>query len=162
VKTLQSPFVRSILSIVLVFAVLAGSFRAAYAADSVDTWKNMTDSFEVYASCSDPDGLYQITLVSSGTVRHYDEENGLKFLWSENGTYTIVPIDADSPVTYSGTYNIQTQNHLSDNNFLYKFIFTDTALGSDGTREVFQIRTHIVITATGVEHDVDNVRWICH
>jgi hypothetical protein len=117
---------------------------------------------EVYGSCSDPDGLYQITLVSSGTVRHYDEENGLKFLWSENGTYTIVPIDADSPVTYSGIYNIQVQNHLSNNNFLYKFIFTDTALGSDGTREVFQVRTHILINANGVERDIDNVRWICN
>ena len=161
-KKLQFSFVRSVLGIVLVFAVLAGSVRAAYASNGAETWKNVTDSFEVYGSCSDQDGLYQITLVSSGTVRYYDEKNGLKLLWSENGTYTVVPIDADSPVSYSGTYNIQVQNHLSDNNFLYKFIFTDTALGSDGTREVFQVRTHVTINANGVERNIDEVRWICN
>jgi hypothetical protein len=161
-KTLPSSLVRIILAMALVFAVLSGSVHAAHASNGAETWKNVTDSFEVYGSCSDQDGIYQITLVSSGTVRHYDEENGLKFLWSENGTYTIVPIDADSPVTYSGNYNIQVQNHLSDNHFLYKFIFTDTALGSDGTREVMHIISHIVINANGVERGFDDVHWICN
>lgn len=160
-KKLQSPFVRSLLASVLTFAMWAGSARAVYAGNGAETWKDVTDSFEVYGSCSDPDGLYQITVVSSGVVRHSDEEGGLKFLWSENGTYMIEPIDADSPVTYSGRYNIEVQNHLSENNFLYKFVFTDTALGSDDTREVFHITTHIVITANGIERDVDNFQWIC-
>ena len=161
-KKLQSSFVRIALALMLAFTVLAGFVHAAYAESGASTWKNEIYSMEVYGSCSDPDGVYQITLVSSGTVRHYDEENGLKFLWSEHGTYKIVPIDADSPVTYSGTYNIQVQNHLSDNNFLYKFVFTDSALGSDGTREVFHIVTHIVITANGMERDVDQFQWICN
>lgn len=161
-KKLQPLFVRGLLAIALTFAFLVSSARAASASNGAVTWKNVTDSFEVYGSCSDQDGLYQITLVSSGAVRYYDEENGLKFLWEENGTYTIVPLDADSPVTYSGRYNIQVQNHLSDNNFLYKFGFTDTAFGSDGTHEVFHVLTQILINANGVERDVDQFQWICN
>ena len=75
---------------------------------------------------------------------------------------SVVPVDADSSVSYSGSYHIEVQNHLSENNFLYKFNFTDTALGSDGTREVFRVRNHILINANGVERDIDDVRWICN
>jgi hypothetical protein len=65
-------------------------------------------------------------------------------------------------VTYSGRYGIQVQNHLSKGNFLYKYVFTDTALGSDGTREVFHVTYHLTITPTGLEREVDNFQWICN
>lgn len=158
---LQSSFVRSALAIVLVFTVLAGSVHAAYADGGVKHWNNVVGSMEVYGSCSDPDGVYQITLVSSGTVRHYDEENGLKFLWEETATYTIVPIDAVSPVTYSGHYSIAVQDHLSDNQFLYQFVMTDNAFGSDGTHSLLHVTMHINITPNGIERDVDGFQWIC-
>ena len=161
-KKLQSLYIRSILAITLVFAVLAGSVRAAYAESGVRTWKNETYSMEIYGSCSDPDGIYQMTLLSSGVVRHYDDENGLKFLWSETATYTVVPIDSDSPVTYSGRYSIEVQNHLSDKNFLYQFVMTDRAFGSDGTRSLFHVTSHFVINANGVERVIDSFKMICN
>jgi hypothetical protein len=161
-KTLQSPFLRSILAFALTFVILAGSVRAAYAGNGAFTWKKTTDTFEVIGSCSDPDGLYQITVVSSGVVHYVENENGYKFSWAENGTYYIEPIDADSPVTYSGRYNISLQDHLSKGNSMFKHTHTNIGLGSDGTREIFHITEHLVVTPTGLVHEAENFQWICH
>lgn len=161
-KKLQSPFVRGILVIVLAFAVLAGSVRAAYADNGAYTWHNTTDTFTVEGTCSDPDGVYQITTVSSGAIHFVENENGFKFNWVESGTYYVEPISADSPVTYSGHYTSQLQDHLSKDNFMFRNIFTNTGLGADGTREVFHITLNVVFTPNGAVREVEKFQWICN
>src|ERR1044071_6204149 len=49
-KKLQSLFVRSALAIVMVFTILAGSVRAAYASSDVRTWKNEVYLMEINGS----------------------------------------------------------------------------------------------------------------
>jgi hypothetical protein len=166
-KKLQSPLFRITLVLALALAVLAGSVRAASAGNGAFTdtitWQNLTDTFVVSGSCSDPDGVYQITLVSNGAIHFVENANGYKFSWAEAGTYSIEPIAADSPVTYSGRYS----THLIDTGlftggkFVFKNTFTNVGLGSDGTRETFHITTHAVLTATGVLYEIENVQWIC-
>jgi hypothetical protein len=166
-KKLQSSLLRIALVFTLALAVLAGSVRAAYAGNGAFTdtvtWKNATDSFVVFGSCSDPDGVYQVTIVSSGAIHFVENVNGYKFSWAENGTYYLEPIDADSPVTYSGRYS----THLVDTGFftggkfVFKNTFTNVGRGSDGTRETFHVTTHAVLTATGVLYEIENVQWIC-
>jgi hypothetical protein len=158
----HSPLFRGLLVIALAFAVLAGSVRAAYAANGAFTWQNVTDTFVVIGSCSDLDGVYQITIVSSGAIHYVENEDGYKFSWAENGTYYIEPIDADSPVTYSGRYATQLQDNLSKGNFVFKNTFTNVGLGSDGTRETFHITTHVVVTPTGLVREAENFKWICN
>ena len=167
-KKLHFPLFRVILVLALTTAVLAGSVRAAYAGDGAFTdtvtWQNATDTFIVFGSCSDPDGVYEITILSSGAIHFVENGNGYKFSWAEHGTYSIVPIAADSPVTYSGRY----ATHLIDTgiftggNFVFKDTFTNIGLGSDGTRETFHITTHAVLTATGVLYEIENFKWICN
>jgi hypothetical protein len=167
-KSKQPPTLRGILILTLMFAVLASSVRAVSAAggtftDTI-TWQNATDTFVVFGSCSDPDGVYQITIVSNGAIHFVENANGYKFSWAENGTYYIEPIDADSPVTYSGRYS----THLVDTgfftggDFVFKNTFTNVGLGSDGTREAFHITTHAVLTPTGVLYEIENVQLICN
>jgi len=98
-KKLQSLFVRGPLSMLILLALLAGSFSSVQAGNNALTWKNVTDTFEVTGTCSDPDGVYQITTVSSGAIHYVENENGFKFSWVESGTYYVEPISADSPVT---------------------------------------------------------------
>ena len=164
-KSLHSPLIRGILIIAQMLAVLAGSVRAAYASDGAFTdtftWQNFTDTFVVFGSCSDPDGVYQITIVSNGVIHYVENDSGYKFSWAEKGVYYIEPIDADSPVTYSGHYATHLEENLNKRNFMFKNIFTNTGLGSDGTRETFHITYHVVITPDGIERDLENVQWIC-
>ena len=161
-KRLQSSLVRTIFALVLAFAVLRGSAHAVYAGNGAETWKDRVETFESYGSCADPNGLYQITTVSSGVVHRLETEDGFKFSWSEHGTFTIEPIDADSPVTYSGRFDVHVQNHLGAGNFLYKYVSSSKAFGSDGTEEVMHITYHIVTTPNGVDHVVDHFRWDCN
>ena len=160
-KRLQSPLFRGILVIALTLAVLAGSVRAARADNGAFTWQNATNTFVVFGTCSDQDGMYQITIVSNGAVHFVENKNGSKFSWAEEGTYFVEPIVADSPVTYSGHFVTSLQENLSSRNFMFKNIFTNTGLGSDGTRETFHITYHVVITPNGVERVLENVQWIC-
>jgi hypothetical protein len=157
-----SPLFRSLLLIVLTFALLAGSVRAAYAGNGALTWKNLAETYEVYGTCSDPDGLYQITVVSSGAIHYVENRNGFKFSWAENGTYYLEPLDAGSSVTYSGRYTITLQDHLNKNTSVFKHTHTNVGLGSDGTREVFHLTTHLVMTPDGLVREVENVQWICN
>lgn len=163
-KKLQSPLFRGMLVVVLALAVLAGSIRAVYADSGAFTWKNVTDTFVAFGSCSDPDGVYQITIVSSGAIHIVENANGYKFSLAENGTYFIEPIDAASSVTYSGRYS----THLVDTGiftggkFVFKDTFTNVGLGSDGTRETFHITTHATLTPGGVLYEIDNVKFICN
>jgi len=161
-KKLQSPWFRSILVLVLTLAVLAGSVRAVYASNGAFTWKNAVNTFEVFGTCSDPDGLYQITVVSSGTVHYVENENGYKFSSSESGTYYIEPIDADSSVTYSGRYSDHFQDRLNKGNSMFKHTFTNVGIGSDGTHEVFHLTFRLVVTPSGLVREVDNVQSICN
>lgn len=161
-KRLQSPLFRSTLVIALTFAILAGSVRAAYAGNGAFTWQNVTDTFVVEGTCSDPDGVYQITVVSSGAIHYVENENGFKFNWVENGTYYVEPISADSSVTYSGRYVTQLQDNLSRDNSIFRNIFTNTGLGSDGTREVFHVVLNVVFTPNGLVREAENFRWLCN
>ena len=161
-RTLQSRFFRIVFAIMLVFAVLAGSARLAAAGNGAETWRDRVESWESEGSCADPDGIYQLTVVSSGAVHRLETEDGFKFSWAEHGTYVLEPVDADSPVTYSGRYNVQAQNQSGDKNFILHFTSTSTALGADGTRGVMHWTFHLIITPTGQERLVDNIKWICH
>jgi hypothetical protein len=161
-KKLQSLSFRSILAVALAFGILAQSFHAAYASNGAFTWRNVTDTFEGVGTCSDPDGIYLISVLSTGTVQYVETENGYKFSLAENGTAYLEPIQADSSVTYSSHYNFQIQDRLSNGNSMYTYNFVDTALGSDGTREVFKITYHLVVTSNGLEREVDNFQWICN
>lgn len=161
-KTLQSRFLRIIFAIILAFAVLAGSTRLAAAGNGAETWKDRVESWESEGSCADPDGIYQLTVVSSGAVHRLETEDGFKFSWAEHGTYVLEPVDADSPVTYTGRYTAQAKNHFGGKNFILHFTQTSTALGSDGSRGVMHWTFHLTITPNGLERDVDNVKWICH
>jgi hypothetical protein len=58
---------------------LDSSVQAAYASNGAFTWQKVTDRYEVIGSCSDPDGIYQITVVSSGAFHYFGNENGFKF-----------------------------------------------------------------------------------
>lgn len=161
-KKLQSPWFRGLLVIVLTLAILAGSVRAVYADDGAVTWKNVVNTFEVFGTCSDPDGLYRITVVSSGTIHYVENENGYKFSLSESGTYYLEPIEADSSVTYSGRYNDHFQDLLSKDVSMIKQTFTNVGTGSDGTHEVFHLTFRLVVTPSGLVRQVDNVQWICN
>jgi hypothetical protein len=165
-KKSRSSLFRGALILALTLVVLAGSARAAQAGGAFTdtfTWQNATDTFVVFGSCSDPDGMYQITIVSNGAIHLTENANGYKFSWAENGTYFIEPVAADSPVTYSGRYS----THLVDTgiftggDFVFKNTFTNVGLGSDGTRETFHVTTHAVLTPTGVLYEIENVQWIC-
>ena len=162
-KHQQSPFVRNMLAIAFVFILLAGSVHAAYAESGVNTWKDVTETFEAGGTCADPDGLYQITVLSSGVSRNWSDEDSLKFTWAEHGTYILEPVDADSTVTYSGQYTVEARNHWSgDGTFLYAINTTMTALGSDGSRATIHTTFHLVITQNGIERVVDHMKMICH
>lgn len=161
-KKLQSPWFRGLLAIVLTLAVLAGSVRAVYAGDGAYTWKNVVNTFEVLGTCSDPDGLYQITVVSSGTLHYVENENGYKFSVSQSGTYYLEPIEADSSVTYSGRYTAHFQDRLSKGVSMIKDTFTNVGTGSDGSQEVFHVTFRLIVTPSGLVHEVENVQWICN
>lgn len=161
-KKLQLLWLRGILIVALTFVALVGSVGAAYAGNGAFTWQNVTDTFVVEGTCSDPDGIYQITVVSSGAIHYVENNNGYKFSWAENGTYYVEPISADSPVTYSGHYSTQFQENLSKGNFIFRNIFTNTGIGSDGTREVFHITTNVVVTPTGLVREAENFQWLCN
>ncbi len=152
---------RSALLIGLALIILAVPLSVAYADNGAFTWQNQVDTFEVTGSCSDPDGLYQITIVSTGTVRFVENDNGVKFGYAENGTYVIEPVAADSPVTYSGQYATRLEEHVNPNNYTFLDTFTNTGWGSDGTHEIFHFTLHIVDTPNGPERVVENVQWIC-
>jgi hypothetical protein len=51
---------------------------------------------------------------------------------------------------------------MNDDNFLYQFVMTDTALGSDGTCSVIHTTAQINITPNDIERDVDGFQWISH
>lgn len=161
-KKLQSSLVRGTLAIITVFAVLMGLVRAAYASNGAFTWQKMTDTFEVFGTCSDPDGLYQITVISSGVVQYVETDSGYKFSWAENGSYYMEPIDADSSITYSGRYTITLQDLLTKGSSMFKHTHTNVGLGSDGTREVFHLTEHLVATPTGLVREAGNFQWICN
>jgi len=161
-KKLQSILFRSTLAIVTTLAVLAGSVRAAYAGNGAITWKNLTNTYEAVGTCSDPDGLYQVTTVSNGVVNLVENENGYKFNWHDAGTFFLEPIDANSSVTYSGRYSEQFQDHLNKGSSMIKHTFTNVGRGSDGTHEVFHITFRLVLTPDGLVREVDNFQWICN
>ena len=161
-KTLQFCSLRMVFAIVLAFAILGGSARAASAANGAETWKDRVESWESEGSCADPEGLYRITIVSSGVVHSLETEDGFKVSWSEHGTFTIEPIDADSPVTYSGRFDVNVQNHFGAGNFLYKYVSSSKAFGSDGTQEVMHIVSHLITTPNGIDQVVDHFRWVCN
>jgi outer membrane protein assembly factor BamB len=160
-KNLPSPLFRGLLVLALTFGALAGAVHAVSAANGAFTWQNVTDTFVVFGSCSDPDGVYQITIVSNGVIHYVESANGYAFTWNENGAYRIEPIAADSPVTYSGRYATQLQDILSKGAFVFKNIFTNTGLGSDGTHETFHVTYHVTITPDGIERDLENFKWVC-
>jgi hypothetical protein len=161
-KKLHLPFLHSFLAIALTFAFLVSPVQAAYASNGAFTWQKTTDTFEIFGTCSDPNGLYQITVVSSGTIQYVETQSGYKFSWAENGTYSVEPINADSSVTYSGRYTISLQDHLSNGASIFKHTHTDVGLGSDGTHEVFHITEHLVVTPTGLVREAGNFQWICN
>ena len=161
-KKFRSPLFRSILAVALTFAVLAGFVHATYASNGAFTWHKMTDTFEAFGTCSDPDGLYRITVVTSGVVQYVETDSGYKFSWAENGSYYMEPIDADSSVTYSGRYTITLQDLLTKGSSMFKHTHTNVGLGSDGTREVFHITEHLVVTPTGLVREAENFQWICN
>lgn len=161
-KKLQSIVFRGLLAIVLSLGVLAGATRAAYASNGAFTWQRVTDTYEVVGTCADPDGVYQITVVSSGAVHYVETDSGYSFNWAENGSYTVEPIDADSGVTYSGRYTITLQEHLGKGSSIFKHTHTDIGLGSDGSREVFHITEHVTLTPTGLVREAGNFQWICN
>jgi hypothetical protein len=160
-KRFHFPLFRGMLVSVLTLALLAGSAGAVYADNGAFTWQNFTDTFVVFGSCSDPDGVYQITIVSNGAIHFIENANGYKFSWAEAGDYFIEPIAAESPVTYSGHYATHLEDNSNRSNFMFKNIFSNTGLGSDGTRETFHLTYHVTITPDGVERDLENVQWIC-
>ena len=163
-KKLQSPLFRGMLVVVLALTVLAGSIRTVYADSGAFTWQNVTDTFVAFGSCSDPDDVYQITIVSSGAIHFVENANGYKFSWAENGTYYIEPIDAASPVTYSGRYSTHLADTgiFSDGKFVFKNTFTNVGRGSDGTRETFHFTNIFAVTPTGIENERESVQWICN
>lgn len=161
-KALPSLCLRIIFAIVLVFALLGESMDVAAAGNGAETWKDRVESWETEGSCADPDGLYLLTIVSSGAVHRLETEDGFKLSWAEHGTYVLEPLDADSPVSYSGRYSVTAQNHFGDKNFILHFTQTSTALGSDGSRSVMHWTFHLTITPDGVEREVDHIKWICH
>ena len=161
-KKLQSPIFLGLLVIALLTSLLSGFVGVAFAGNGAFTWQNVTDTFVVFGSCSDPDGVYQITIVSSGAIHYVENDSGYKFTWAENGSYFIEPIAADSPVTYSGRYSTQLQDNLNRNSFMFKNSFTNVGLGSDGTRETFHIVTHVVVDGAGLVREAENFKWICH
>lgn len=162
-KTLRFPLFRGALIVAMTLAVLAGSVRAAYAGNGASTWQNFTDTFVVVGSCSDPDGVYQITVVTNGAIHFVENANGYKFSWAEEGDYYIEPIAADSPVTYSGHYatHFVDTGLFTGGNFVAKNTLTSVGLGSDGTRETLHITTHVVLTPTGAAYEIENLQWIC-
>lgn len=167
-KKLQSSLFLGMLVIALTLTVLAGSVHRANAGNGAFTdtftWKNVTDTFVVQGSCSDPDGVYQITIVSSGAIHLTEDDSGYKFSWAENGTYYIEPIDADSPVTYSGRYatHLVDTGIFTDGKFVFKNSFTNVGLGSDGTRELFRFTNIFVVTPNGIENERESgFQWMC-
>ncbi len=160
-KKLQSPLVRNLLAIAIVFAALAGSFRSVQAGNDAFTWKNSTDTFEAIDTCSDPEGLYRITTVSSGYISYVEDADGYKFKWHEHGTAYVEPISAASPVTYTSNYTINLMDRLNNNTSTFKHIHTNVGFGSDGTHEVFHFSYHVVVTPNGLERVVDNFQWNC-
>lgn len=161
---LRPPLLRGLLVLALMLGILAGAVRAASAANGAFTWQNATDTFMVVGSCSDPDGVYQITTVSNGAIHFVENANGYKFSWAEEGDYVIEPIAAASPVTYSGHYatHLVDTGFFTGGDFVFKNTFTNVGLGSDGTRETFHITTHAVRTPTGVLYEIENVAWNCN
>jgi hypothetical protein len=161
-KKLQFSIFRTLLAITITFAVLAASVRTVGASNGAFTWHKTTDTFEVIGSCSDPNGLYQITVVSSGMIQYVETQSGYKFSWAENGTFYLEPINADSSVTYSGRYTISLQDLISNGSSVFKHTHTDVGFGSDGSREVFHITEQLVVTPTGLVREVENFQWICN
>jgi len=164
-KNVQFPLWRSFLVIALSFAVLAGFTGTARADSPAFTWQNVTDTFVVFGSCSDPDGMYQITLVSSGAAHFVENGNGYKFRASEHGTFFIEPIDAASPVTYSGQYS----DHFLDTGIFtgekwaFNRTFISVGRGSDGTHEVFRFTNIWIVTPNGTMNDRESgFQWICN
>ena len=160
-KKLHSPFVRSMLAIAIALAVLAGSFRSVQAGNNAFTWKNSTDTFEVFGTCSDREGLYRITTVSSGYISYVEDKDGYKFKWHEQGVAYLEPISASSPVTYISNYTVNLMDRLHNDTSIFKHIHTNVCFGSDDTHEVFHLSYHVIVTPNGLVREVDSFQWIC-
>ena len=161
-KHFNSPLFRKVAFLVLVMGLLVASAGAAFANNRAYTWQNETDTFVAYGTCSDPNGAYQITIVSTGAIHFIENNNGLKFHWSEHGTANLVPVAANSPVTYSGRYATSLQEIVNPNTYVFKNAFTNVAYGSDGTHETFHVTFQIVDTPNGPERVIENFQWICN
>lgn len=168
-KKLQSSRFLGMLVIALTLAILAGSVHRANAGNGAFTdtftWKNETLTFEVYGSCSDPDGLYQITIVSSGAIHIVENANGYKFKVAEHGTYFLEPIDASSPVTYSGQYADQFVDTgiFTGDHWAFNRTFISVGRGSDGTHETFRFTNIWIVTPNGTVNERESgFQWICN
>ncbi len=146
----------------LTLLLLATSAGTAFAERIVETWHNETLTVGWIGSCSDPDGYYQMTIVSTGEGHLIFNDNGVKHGWSETGTFFVEPIDSISPVTYSGQYAWHFQEGINQNNYYYSETFQMVGLGSDGTHETFHVNAHIVETPEGLVRVIDNVWWACN
>ena len=156
---------RRMLTLALALVILASHAGMASANNGAYTWRNETISFEVYGSCSDPDGLYQVTLVSSGASHFVENANGYKFNHEEHGTYFIEPIDASSPVTYSGRYSdhFVDTGYLTGDHWSFNRTFINVGQGSDGTHEIFRFTNIWTVTPNGKANERESgMQWICN
>jgi len=139
-----------------------GSVQADGAETLTETWQNETDSFPVFGSCSDPDGEYLITITTNGVIHGAWNQNTGHFTWSENGSYYLEPLNAASDTTWAGHYATHFDVNLGPGNVVIRDIFTDTGLGSDGTREVFKARYRLTLSPNGVVREFESAEFIRH